>query len=158
MLTSAVGKPSALAAAATGTSAVSRPNKSTDGKVHDGALPSDNVVKTGSSSDEEATKAKSKSRSRSRKRTSIFGALLAKKEEHDDKKEIRKEEKVEEKAIKQEEKLETKAANDETSLGKEPKKDTITETKEGDNVGAAPLDASAVGRLIINSYRSGMFC
>ena len=61
---------------------------------------------TGSSSDETTPKTKGKGRSESGKRSSIFGTLLGKKEDHDSKKEIKKEEREEKREIKKEEKAE----------------------------------------------------
>lgn len=108
MLTRPSAKPSSFAttpsaAAATTSRSASRPKKSLEGsKVHDGTATSDNVAVGGISSDEDKTRGKGKSRSESRKRGSIFGALLGKKEEHDEKKEVKKEENADDRAIKQE--------------------------------------------------------
>ena len=88
------------------------------------------ATRSGSSSDEAKPKSKSKSRSQSRKRSSIFGTLLGKKEEHDDKKEMKKEEKEEKKELKKEqkeEKVEHKA--EEKAIKHEVKKEDKAEKK-----------------------------
>ncbi len=145
----ALAKPATPIAVTAGTSrSLSRPKRSLDGsKVHDGTSTTDNVAVAGpavgasaiggSSSDDDKTKGKS--RSRSRKRGSIFGALLHKKEDHEEKKEIKKEEKAEDKAIKEEvheDKAERKAE-------KEDDKPVAAEATE-----PAPLDAAAVGKWL----------
>lgn len=122
----------------------SRPLKGTDSKVHDGTLPTDVVASAGSSSDEGKTKHK-KDRSQSRKRGGLFGAFLGKKEEHDEKKEIKKEEKAEEKAIKQEVKNEEKLEKEEAKAEKKIEKE---QAKEGIAGGSAPLDPVAVGMFV----------
>ena len=71
--------------------------KATEDKVHDGTKEGDAVVAS-SSAEAAATKPMdAKSRSQSRKRQSIFGKVLGKKEEHDEKKEMKKEDMAEEK-------------------------------------------------------------
>lgn len=165
-----VGKP-ALGAAPTSTSAtasrsLSRTKKSTDGKVHDGALPTEASARSGSSEDEAKSKAKSKDRSQSRKRGSFFGAILGRKEEHDEKKEIKKEEKAEEKALKDEIRKEEKAEkkqekeerNLEKQLEKEEKQLEKEEKKEAKDTKAdepAPLDAAAIGTSR-NTFRKSL--
>ena len=83
-----------------------------------------------------------KSRSQSRKRGSIFGALLGKKEEFDDKKEVKAEEKAErteikkeEKELKREEKAEAKAEKAEL-------------TEEKDHI--KPFDPVAIGKSFVH--------
>lgn len=130
----------------------SRPLKGTDSKVHDGAMTTDTaasggVASGGSSSDEGKTKHK-KDRSQSRKRGGLFGAFLGKKEEHDEKKEVKKEEKAEEKALKQETKKEEKIEKEEIKAEKKLEKD---EAKDGVVGGSAPLDPVAVGTVISSS-------
>ncbi|MCJ1265546.1 hypothetical protein MMC22_005426 [Lobaria immixta] len=170
-----LAKPSALAttpsaAAATTSRSASRPKKSLDAsKVHDGTTKSDNVAVGGTSSDEDKTKGKGKDRSQSRKRGSIFTALLGKKEEHDEKKEVKKEEKADDKAIKQEikaikqevkeeDKAEQKAEKEDDkiikqeieSIKKEVEnddtigKENLGKTKEGNIIEPGPLDTAAV--------------
>jgi hypothetical protein len=114
----------------------SRPLKGTDSKVHDGATATDTVASSGSSSDEGKPKHK-KDRSQSRKRGGLFGALLGKKEEHDEKKEHDKEEKTVKNEVKQEERLEKEEAKAE----KDESKGVIAG-------GAAPLDAAAIGTFL----------
>lgn len=149
-----VGKPAIGAApfsttSATASRSLSRPKKSTDGKVHDGALPTEASARSGSSEDEAKSKAKSKDRSQSRKRGSFFGAILGRKDEHDEKKEIKKEEKAEEKALKdetrKEEKIEKKQEKDEHNLEKQLEKEEKKEAKDTKAVEPAPLDAAAIG-------------
>lgn len=180
MLTIPVAKPSALAttpsaAAATSNRSVSRPKKSLDGgKIHDGTATNDNVAVGGTSSDEDKTKGKGNSRSQSRKRGSIFGALLGKKEEHDEKKEIKKEEKADDKAIKEEikaikqevkeeDKAEKKAEQEDDKIIKKEieaikkeveneykTEETVGKTKDGYTIEPGPLDTAAVGKLCTN--------
>ena len=112
-------------------------------------IAGEETVRSGSSSDE--AKTKSKTRSRSGKRSSIFGTLRAKKEEHDEKKELKKEEKAEkkeekadDKAIKQEIKSEEKA---EKKAEKEEAKLEKAEAKEGTST-AGTLDAEGIGTYL----------
>lgn len=90
-----------------------------------------------SSDEEDNIKKNQKSRSVSRgKRSSIFGSLLGKKEEIQEKKEIKKEEKAEEKEAKEEhkeQKAEEKAVRKHEPLAEEAA------------VASAPFDAQAVG-------------
>ena len=130
------GKPIAVAAvpAATVASPSSKPVLAglTDDKVHDDTPSGDAVATAESSIGAGSTRAKSKSRSQSRKRASIFGSLLGKKEEHDEKT-----------AVKQEEKAE------ETKMKKEAK-----EEKHGNLNGSAepaPLDAVAVAERVLGA-------
>lgn len=181
MLTSPIAKPSALdstpsAAAATTSRSASRPKKSHDGgKVHDGTATSDNIAVSGTSSDEDKTKGKGKDRSQSRKRGSIFTALLGKKEEHDEKKEVKKEDKADDKAIKQEikaikqevkeeDKAEKKAEKEDDQIIKQEierikkevenddtiGKENLGKTKDGNIIEPGPLDTAAVGKLCTN--------
>jgi len=85
-----LGKPAALATAAAGIT----PRKSVDAKPTEGVVRDNASSSSSSASDAEGRKkaknSKSKSRSVSRsKRGSIFGSLLGKKEEHDEKKELK---------------------------------------------------------------------
>lgn len=181
MLTRPIAKPSALAttpsaAAATSSRSASRPKKSLDGgKVHDGTTTSDNVAIGSTSSDEDKTGGKGKSRSQSRKRGSIFGALLGKKEEHDEKKEVKKEEKTDDKVIKQEikaikqevkeeDKAEKKAEKEDDKIIRQEieaikkevenedktEKENLGKTKDGNIIEPGPLDTAAVGKLCAN--------
>lgn len=162
LTTLSTAKPSGTAAAATTKSrSRSRPNKMTDSKSKEAVTTGTGVgstttavaaggeepARSGSSSDE--AKPKSKTRSQSGKRSSIFGTLRAKKEEHDEKKEIKKEDKVEEKAVihdaKKEEKVEKKAEKEEIKAEEK-------ETKKGQTT-AEPFDAAAVG-MHPDIYRS----
>ena len=183
MLTSPIAKPSALAttpsaAAAVTSRSASRPKKSLDAsKVHDGTTTSDNVAVSGTSSDEDKTKGKGKDRSQSRKRGSIFTALLGKKEEHDEKKEVKKEEKADDKAIKQEikaikqevkeeDKAEKKAEKEDDKIIKQEiegikkevenddtiGKENLGKTKEGNIIEPGPLDTATVGKLCTNMF------
>lgn len=136
--------PATIAAAAAKPRSTSRPLKSTDSKVHDGAIPADAVASGGSSSDEGKVKQK-KDRSQSRKRGGLFGAFLGKKEEYEEKKESKKEEKAEEKAIKNEIKKEEKLEKEEVKAEKKVEKE---QAKDGIAGGSAPLDAVAVGMLL----------
>lgn len=159
-----IGKPvGAAGAAATNSRSRSRPNKLTDSKpkepVVTGAATTSTAVRdeparTGSSSDEAKTNSKSKTRSQSGKRSSIFGTLRGKKEEHDEKKEIKKEEKAEEKVVKEEIKNEEKAE-------KHAEKEEVRSENEGKTDGTTtgkPLDAAGIGMdhdaicLLVNAY------
>ncbi|KAL8673227.1 MAG: hypothetical protein Q9168_002339 [Polycauliona sp. 1 TL-2023] len=152
-------KPGAFAAAPSTSRSLSRHKKTADSKPAEGsgAPVTSGVGNDSASSSDEAKASNAKSRSQSRKRSSMFGALLGKKEQHDEKKELKKEdkeekkeEKVEEKAIKAEVKKEEKAEKhaekeerkEEKLLTKEekkaPKSDGVVEPK--------PLDAAAVGK------------
>ena len=153
------------------TSAVSKPSTTMESNTIE--KPSENTpMGEGAATSvptDAAGKATTKSRSQSRKRQSIFGKVLGKKEEHDERKEIKKEEKTEEKAEKKEEKAEEKEMKrDEKAEQRELKKEEKAEKKEEkaeetaekeekaekreanqvDKTGAvepAPLDAAAVG-------------
>jgi len=87
-----------------------------------------------SSAEEGATKRNAKSRSQSRKRASIFGSLLGgKKEESEEKKELRKEEK----ADKEERKEEKMIEREELKAGTHEHRDGVAGTS---------LDAEAIGK------------
>lgn len=129
-LTATLGKPAALVAATAGTTS----RRSTDARPSEGVLRDNASSSSGSSSNGEGKrrkKSKSKSRSVSRgKRASIFGSLLGKKEEHDERKELKRDEKAERKEAKG-----------------EPKADAATAATEAPVAGtAAPLDATAIGK------------
>ncbi|KAK4692615.1 hypothetical protein P7C71_g4625, partial [Lecanoromycetidae sp. Uapishka_2] len=86
--------------------------------------------RNGSISDEDKKIKKSRSQSRN-KRTSLFGNLLGKKEDHETKKEIKKEEKEEKKEEKAEEKIEKKELKaEEKAEKKEEKAELKAEKKE----------------------------
>ncbi len=132
---------------------MSRPKKSTEGKLHEHEEPVAGGVIAANGLSTEETKStptattEKKSRSQSRKRNSIFGTLLGKKEEHDIKKEEKKEEKVEEKAVKEEAKKEGKA---EKKAEKEEKKEL---NHEGTST-STPLDAAGIGKQLCRLSRS----
>lgn len=109
-----------------------------------------------------------KSRSQSHnKRSSLFGNLLTKKEDHDTKKEIKKEEqeekkeeKAEDKAIKQAVKTEEKAEKKEEKAEMKAEKRELKEEKKGGKLGEKEgdplstghthgMDAHAIGMLMI---------
>ncbi|KAF1356878.1 Pleckstrin homology domain-containing protein [Delphinella strobiligena] len=102
------------------------------------ATKTEEPVRAGSSSSssEEESKKKEQARSQSRgnKRTSIFGNLLNKKEDHENKKEIKKEEKEE--------------AKEEAKEGEEAKTEAPVEEAEA---AAAPLDAEAVAARAVDA-------
>ncbi|MCJ1395174.1 hypothetical protein MMC18_008055 [Xylographa bjoerkii] len=127
----------ALVPAATATRSISTPKKSMDTKVHDGTQ--DNHVAAA----EATPRIADKSRSQSRKRQSLFGKVLGKKDESEEKKEIKKEEKIEKKEEKKEIKAEEKAEKAEL---KEEKR----EVKHGDAVaGTSTFDAAAVAARVM---------
>ena len=147
MLTLSVGGAGALVAApAAASRSMSRPKKSTDGKLTEEPTAGSAVAANGPTTEEikaaPTTTTEKKSRSQSRKRSSIFGTLMGKKEEHDIKKEEKKEEKAEEKAVKEEVKQEEKA---EKRAEKEEKKEL---KHDGAATTAAPLDAAAIGNYL----------
>lgn len=163
---SCLAKPGAFAAGGSTSRSLSRHKKTQDTKPAEGThgQVTSGVGGDSASSSDEAKANNAKSRSQSRKRSSVFGALLGKKEQHDEKKELKredkeekKEEKAEEKAIKADVKKEEKAEHqaekeerkEEKSLLKEEKKalksDGVVEPK--------PLDAAAVGK---NDRRLGL--
>ncbi|CAO1605077.1 hypothetical protein XANCAGTX0491_008610 [Xanthoria calcicola] len=155
-------KPGAFAAGGSTSRSLSRHKKTQDTKPAEGShgQVTSGVGGDSASSSDEAKASNAKSRSQSRKRGSVFGALLGKKEQHDEKKELKKEdkeakkeEKAEEKAIKADVKKEEKAEHqaekeerkEEKSLLKEEKKalksDGVVEPK--------PLDAAAVAARVM---------
>ena len=128
--------PAGLSTMATGvaaTSTASKPSATVEPDTLDKAsetTPVGEDAVTGAST-ETAGKATTKSRSQSRKRQSIFGKVLGKKEEHDEKKEMKKEEKSEEKAEKKEEKVDQKEMKkEEKAEQKELKREEKAEKKE----------------------------
>ncbi|KAL8874402.1 MAG: hypothetical protein Q9174_000247 [Haloplaca sp. 1 TL-2023] len=151
-------KPGAVGASSTASRSLSRHKKPRDSS----ATPaSAGVGGDSASSSDEAKTSNAKSRSQSRKRGSMFGALLGKKEQHDEKKEVKKEEKeakkedrAEEKAIKAETKKEDKAEKhdekeqrkEENVLAKEEKK----MAKSDGVVDPLPLDAAAVASRVMD--------
>lgn len=168
-------KPGAVGAASSTSRSLSRPKKgndtkatetkptdtkATDTKATDTPVPVVAKVGGGDSSSDEAKVNNTKSRSQSRKRSSMFGALLGKKEQHDEKKELKKEEKeekkeekAEEKAVKAEVKKEEKA---EKQAGKEERKEEKLIAKEEKKapkndgvVDPAPLDAAAIASRVL---------
>lgn len=117
-------------------------------KVHDGTPESSAVTATATPAEATATapKAAEKSRSQSRKRQSIFGKVLGKKDEAEEKKEektevkeAKKEEKAEEKETKKEEKAEAKEAK------KEEKAVEKKEEKAAETAAPKPKRASVFG-------------
>lgn len=136
-------KPGALGAAATTSRSLSRHKKPTDTKAVDSTIPATaGVGGDSASSSDEAKTGNAKSRSQSRKRGSMFGALLGKKEQHDEKKELKKEEKEEKKEEKAEKQAEEEERKEEKAIAKEEKK----ALKNDGVVDPAPLDAAAVGK------------
>ena len=144
-LTLSVGGAGVLAAAPAASRSMSRPKKSTEGRLREEPVAGGVVAANGSSAEETkpapTTATEKKSRSQSRKRNSIFGTLLGKKEEQDMKRDEKKEEKAEEKAVKEDVKMEEKA---EKKAEKEEKK----ELKHEGVSTAAPLDAAAIGKQL----------
>lgn len=140
-LTLCVGGAGVLAAAPAASRSMSRPKKSTEGRLREEPVAGGVVAANGSSAEETkpapTTTTEKKSRSQSRKRNSIFGTLLGKKEEHDMKRDEKKEEKAEEKAAKEDVKMEEKAEKEEK---KELKHEGVST--------AAPLDAAAIGKQL----------
>ncbi|KAL8794463.1 MAG: hypothetical protein Q9195_002936 [Heterodermia aff. obscurata] len=135
----------------------SRPNKVTDSKTKESgataaAVAGEEPARSGSSSDE--AKTKSKTRSHSGKRSSIFGTLRAKKEEHDEKKEIKKEEKAEKKEEKAEEKVEKQEVKKEEKAEKKAEKEEL-KAEEKDvtktTTTSEPLDAAGIAARVIGS-------
>ena len=125
-----------------------------------------------SSSDVEKKDKKSKSRSQSRKRSSIFGLLGNKKEEHEEKKELKKEEKAEEKAEKRldkevapehhshdkevarEEQHDKELAKEEQRLEKEAKQPEAKASHQPSGLAeAGAVTVAAAGELLILSHR-----
>ncbi|KAI4164717.1 MAG: hypothetical protein LQ342_001692 [Letrouitia transgressa] len=142
-------KPAAVGAGGATSRSLSRPKKTTETKAAESTTPTASGAGAGgdaSSSDEGgATKNKNKSRSQSRKRGSVFGALLGKKEQHDEKKEIKKEEKEEEKK----EKAEEKAVKSETKKEEKGEKEEKKAVKNDGVVDPTPLDAAAVASRVM---------
>ncbi|MCJ1403291.1 hypothetical protein MMC11_006514 [Xylographa trunciseda] len=127
----------ALVPAAIATRSTSTPKKSMDTKVHDGTQ--DNHVAAA----EATPRITDKSRSQSRKRQSLFGKVLGKKDETEEKKDIKKEEKAE----KREEKNEIKA---EETAEKAELKEEKGEAKHGNAfTGTSTFDAAAVAARVM---------
>ena len=147
MLTLPIGGTSALVAAPVASRSLSRPEKSTEGKLAEepvaGGAVATNGVATEETKPAPSTATEKKSRSQSRKRNSLFGTLLGKKEENDVKKEEKKEEKAEEKAVKAEVKSEEKA---EKKAVKEAEKEEKKELKHEGTPTSGKLDAAGIGR------------
>ncbi|KAI4190795.1 MAG: hypothetical protein L6R41_000569 [Letrouitia leprolyta] len=167
-------KPGAVGAAGSTSRSLSRPKKGNDTKATDTKAAETKVTDTtapvatkvgggdSASSSDEARVNNTKSRSQSRKRSSMFGALLGKKEQHDEKKELKKEEneekreeKAEEKAIKADVKKEEKAEKQtEKEERKEEKLIAKEEKKAPKNDGVvdpAPLDAAAIASRVLSN-------
>ncbi|MCJ1439021.1 hypothetical protein MMC27_008411 [Xylographa pallens] len=125
--------PGAAAARSTSTA-----KKSMDIKVHDGTQ--DNHVAAA----ELTPRITDKSRSQSRKRQSLFGKVLGKKDESEEKKEIKKEEKIEKKEIKTEENAEKVELKEEKREAKHG--DAIAETSTFD---AAVVAARVMGEPVV---------
>ena len=101
-----------------------------DTKIHDGTQ--DNHVAAA----EANPRLTDKSRSQSRKRQSLFGKVLGKKDETEEKKEIKKEEKIEKKEFKAEENAEKAELKEEKG-----------EAKHGNPIaGTSIFDAAVVGK------------
>ena len=138
-----------------------------DGKAHDVNVQNgEAAAATTTPSKEGTTNRVDKSRSQSRKRASIFGTLRGKKDEHEEKKDVKaeqkaeqkeakKEEKAEKKEIKNEEKAERKEIKDEEKAEKsvekaeakaeKGEKAELKEEKHDVNK-PAPFDAAAIGQ------------
>lgn len=152
-----LGAPAVMASnAPTAAKSAATPKKSTEDKLHDNAGESD-ALASGSLPDPAIHKHIEKSRSQSRKRQSIFGKVLGKKEEHDEKKEVKKEEKAEQKEMKKEEKAEKgeEKAEEKAELKAEKAelKEEKKEAKHGHHAGIvepAPFDAAAVAARVIS--------
>ena len=131
-VTEKASEPTVTAPADTTTSIATPATTTTESKVAEPAAPTAVAAgtsrSTGSSSDEAAPKQKSKIRSESGKRSSIFGTLLGKKDEHDSNKEAKKEGKEEKKEIKKEEKAEKKELKaEEKAINREIKQEEKAE-------------------------------
>ncbi|KAI9844232.1 MAG: hypothetical protein M1837_005738 [Sclerophora amabilis] len=134
-----LGKPAGPVASTPAKSESSAPKKSTDQALE--PVKKDNAsTSSSSSSDAEGKKSKKqKSRSVSRKRASIFGSLLAKKDDHEEKKHEKKEDKAEDKAVKQAEKEEKK---EEKKVEKLEKDEAKSETIQPAHAGEVPVETS----------------
>ena len=137
--------------AATTAKPVATPKKSIEDKVHDNKGDGE-ALAASSLSEPSLNKHTDKSRSQSRKRQSIFGKVLGKKEEHDEKKEVKKEEKAEQKEMKREEKAEKREEKaEEKAEVKAEKSELNVEKKEAKHdhhagtIEPAPFDAPAIG-------------
>lgn len=147
-----LGVPAIMASnASTTAKPVATPKKSTEDKLHENRGDGD-AIAAGSSSEPPSNKHTDKSRSQSRKRQSIFGKVLGKKEEHDEKKEVKKEEKVEQKEMKKEEKAEKREEKAEEKAEVKAEKSELREEKKeakhdhhAGTVEPAPFDAAAIG-------------
>ncbi|KAL8712300.1 MAG: hypothetical protein Q9220_003451 [cf. Caloplaca sp. 1 TL-2023] len=154
-------KSGAVVGATSTSRSLSRHKKTPDTKVTEKTTPTTaGVGGDSASSSDEAKTGNAKSRSQSRKRSSMFGALLGKKEQHDEKKEIKKEEKeekkeekAEEKAIKaevkNEEKAEKQAEKEERKEEKLVAKEEKKALKNDGVVDPQPLDAAAVAARVM---------
>ena len=123
----------------------------TEDKLHNSTGDGD-VLAAASMSEPPLNKHIDKSRSQSRKRQSIFGKVLGKKEEHDEKKEIKNEEKAEQKEMKKEEKVEKKEEKAEEKAELMAEKSELKEEKKEAKHGhpasivePTPFDATAIG-------------
>ncbi|MCJ1483384.1 hypothetical protein MMC06_003551 [Schaereria dolodes] len=143
-----------------------------DGKAHDVNVQNgEAAAATTTPSKEGTTNRVDKSRSQSRKRASIFGTLRGKKDEHEEKKDVKaeqkaeqkeakKEEKAEKKEIKNEEKAERKEIKDEEKAEKsvekaeakaeKGEKAELKEEKHDVNK-PAPFDAAAIAARVVGA-------
>ncbi|KAL8942734.1 MAG: hypothetical protein Q9216_001482 [Gyalolechia sp. 2 TL-2023] len=148
-------KPGAMGAGGSTSRSLSRHKKANDTKAADTSSPVAAKVGGGdsASSSDEAKVNNAKSRSQSRKRSSMFGAFLSKKEQHDEKKELKKEEKDEKKEEKAEEKaIKAEIKHEEKEERKEEKPIVKEEKKALKNDGVvdpAPLDAAAIASRVL---------
>ncbi|KAL8693016.1 MAG: hypothetical protein Q9218_002073 [Villophora microphyllina] len=159
-------KPGAVGAASGTSRSLSRHKKTRDTKAADSVTPvAAGVGGDSASSSDEAKARNTKSRSQSRKRASVFGALLGKKEQHDEKKEVKKEEReekkeerAEEREIKHEVRKEEKAEKQaEKQAEKEERKEEKLLAKEEKKalksdgvVDPLPLDAAAIASRVMD--------
>ncbi|MCJ1314197.1 hypothetical protein MMC25_007877 [Agyrium rufum] len=109
----------------------SKPTTTEDKPIEDKTETEPVPAATTQAATEPSLRPTEKSRSQSRKRTSIFGKVLGKKDEMEEKKDLKKEEKKEAKEEKKEEKAEAKEEKaEEKALAKEEKKEEKAEAKE----------------------------
>ncbi|KAL8839502.1 MAG: hypothetical protein Q9170_001725 [Blastenia crenularia] len=152
-------KPGVVGASTSTSRSLSRHKKATDTKATDSTTPvAAGVAGDSASSSDEAKARTAKSRSQSRKRNSMFGAFLGKKEQHDEKKELKKEEKEEKKEdkvikaeVKKEEKAEKLAEKEERKEDKIIAKEEKKVLKNDGVVDPAPLDAAAIASRVMET-------
>ncbi|KAL8948390.1 MAG: hypothetical protein Q9222_005417 [Ikaeria aurantiellina] len=154
-------KSGAVGGATSTSRSLSRHKKTPDTKAADKTTPTTaGAGGDSASSSDEAKSGNAKSRSQSRKRSSMFGALLGKREQHDEKKELKKEEKEEKKEekaedkaikaeVKKEEKAEKQAEKEERKEEKVVAKDEKKALKNDGVVDPQPLDAAAIASRVM---------